>query len=136
MSTTNDLCNLPIELMINPNEDNIAEGDVVFDNGEIDVVTNGLYAHVKINYSYSSIYFTRENMIDYTKEDQYIKQIVLYRGKEIVHLLGDKVDECEVLFRNGTIEMFNAEYESNSVHLKIVFDNKKVSIFDIMIVNF
>ena len=136
MSTTNDLCNLPIELMINPNEDNIAFGDVVFDNGEIDVVTNGLSAHVKINYSYSSIYFTRENMIDYTKEDQYIKQIVLYRGKEIVHLLGDKVDECEVLFRNGTIEMFNAEYESNSDHLKIVFDNKKVSIFDIMIVNF
>lgn len=89
--------------MINPNEDNIAEGDVVFDNGEIDVVTNGLYAHVKINYSYSSIYFTRENMIDYTKEAQYIKQIVLYRRKEIVHLLGDKVDECEVLFRNGTI---------------------------------
>ena len=128
MSTTNDLCN--------PNEDNIAFGDLVFDNGEIDVVTNGLYAHVKINYSYSSIYFTRENMIDYTKEDQYIKQIVLYRGKEIVHLLGDKVDECEVLFRNGTIEMFNAEYESNSDHLKIVFDNKKVSIFDIMIVNF
>ena len=68
MSTTNDLCNLPIELMINPNEDNIAEGDVVSDNGVIDVVTNGLYAHVKINYSYSSIYFTRDNMIDYTKE--------------------------------------------------------------------
>lgn len=88
VSTTNDLCNLPIELMINPNENNIAQGNVVFDNGEIDVITNGLYAHVKINYSYSTVYFTRENMVDYTKEDQYIKQIVFYRGKEILNLLG------------------------------------------------
>ena len=135
ISTTNDLYSLPIELMINPNENNIAEGDVVYDNGEIDVITNRLYAHVKINYSYSTIYFTIENMISYAKEDQYIERIVFYRGKDMLKLLGDKVDECEVLFRNGIIEMFNVEYDSNTDQLKIIFTNKKVSIFDIKIVN-
>ena len=74
-------------------------------------------------------------MISYAKEDQYIERIVFYRGKDMLKLLGDKVDECEVLFRNGIIEMFNVEYDSNTDQLKIIFTNKKVSIFDIKIVN-
>ena len=45
--------------MINPNEDNIAEGDVVFDNGEIDVVTNGLYAHVKKLITVIAVYISQ-----------------------------------------------------------------------------
>ena len=134
-STTDDLRNIPIDLIINPDENMTAIGDIFYDNDEKDVIERSRYKQVKINYSFSNLFFTIENQGDeYSKEDSLINKIVFYRAKDILNKLESTVYEAELVYRNNTVFFNKVIHDIEYNTLNITFPNP-VSVFDILLLN-
>ena len=112
-----------------------AVGEIFYDNDEKDVIERSRYKHVKINYSYSNIFFTIENQGDeYSKQDSFIHRIVFYRAKDILNRLESTVYEAELVYRNNAVYFNKVIYDKEYNTLNITFTNP-VSVFDILLLN-
>lgn len=105
VKTTHDLRLRPTELIINPDENYFAEGEVFFDNDDKDSLENKDFLYVKINYVLDVVYFTRmTNFItDYPYEDIYISKITVYRHSRIQSQLKEQITNCGIILGNSDI---------------------------------
>ena len=80
-----DLRNTPISLIINPDHNNFASGNVIFDNDGKDVIKDKNYMNIYLEYKDNTLTFTLENMLKdkkYYYEDNKIESIILLRAKK------------------------------------------------------
>ena len=80
-----DLRNTPISLIINPDQNNKANGYVIFDNDEKDVIKDNNYLSIYLKYEdYSLNFYMMNNLKDkkYYYEDNKIESIILLRAKQ------------------------------------------------------
>ena len=129
-----DLRGTPINLIINPDQNKYAIGNVIFDNDGNDVIKNKDYLDVNIVFKENVITFKLENEIKnkYNYEDNKVKSIILLRADEldisnIVSIfLKDKQFSRETEFDqvNNLIKInFNEYYEIQNFQ-KIIFKPK------------
>ena len=83
-----DLRNTPISLIINPDQNKYASGNVIFDNDDKDVIKNEDYMDVYIEFENNILKFKLENMLkgtnqNYNNKDNRIESIILLRAKEL-----------------------------------------------------
>jgi hypothetical protein len=129
-----DLRGTPINLIINPDQNKYANGNVIFDNDGNDVIKNKDYLDVNIVFKENVITFKLENEIKnkYNYEDNKVKSIIILRADEldisnIVSIfLKDKQFSRETEFDqvNNLIKInFNEYYEIQNFQ-KIIFKPK------------
>ena len=80
-----DLRSTPISLIINPDQNNLANGYVMFDNDDKDVIKDNNYMSIYLKYEDYTLNFNLENNLKekkYYYEDNKIESIILLRAKE------------------------------------------------------
>jgi alpha-glucosidase (family GH31 glycosyl hydrolase) len=80
-----DLRSTPISLIINPDQNNLANGYVIFDNDDKDVIKDNNYMSIYLKYEDYTLNFNLENNLKekkYYYEDNKIESIILLRAKE------------------------------------------------------
>ena len=80
-----DLRSTPISLIINPDQNNLANGYVMFDNDDKDVIKDNNYMSIYLKYEDYILNFNLENNLKekkYYYEDNKIESIILLRAKE------------------------------------------------------
>ena len=80
-----DLRSTPISLIINPDQNNLANGYVMFDNDDKDVIKDNNYMSIYLKYEDYTLNFNVENNLKekkYYYEDNKIESIILLRAKE------------------------------------------------------
>ena len=80
-----DLRSTPISLIINPDQNNVANGYVMFDNDDKDVIKDNNYMSIYLKYEDYTLNFNLENNLKekkYYYEDNKIESIILLRAKE------------------------------------------------------
>ena len=129
-----DLRETPINLIINPDQNKYAKGNIIFDNDGNDVIKNKDYLDILIIFEENVITFKIENKIkeSYKYNDNKVKSIILLRADEleisnIVSIfLKDKQfsKEIELDESNNLIKInFNEYYEIENFQ-KIIFKQK------------
>ena len=129
-----DLRETPINLIINPDQNKYAKGNIIFDNDGNDVIKNKDYLDILIIFEENVITFKIENKIkeSYKYNDNKVKSIILLRADEleisnIVSIfLKDKQfsREIELDESNNLIKInFNEYYEIENFQ-KIIFKQK------------
>ena len=85
VSSTNDLRNKRTSLVINPDHNKKAKGNVIFDTDEINSIKNKVYLHMGIEFDKDVIKFTIINLgrKNNNYEEDVIEDIILYRASEI-----------------------------------------------------
>ena len=128
--TTNALRRIKTEIIINPDSNNNASGEVIFDDGyEPDVIENKNFLHLKISMFYDMILFNIKNNFkdsrNYNYEDIKISKLVLFRAEYL-----KKVDYMQVKLRNGEYEYVNVDEQSDSdiANGRISFDLGKTDL--------
>lgn len=124
--TTNQLRNLPTELIINPNEENKAFGDLIFDDGyKKDVIENMDYLHIKLSFYFDLLIFNNKNNLiserTYEFLDIFVKKIVLFRNNYL-----QNVKYLRVSLRNGEYEnIYLTEGNDNMIEFDFTGKNLK-----------
>ena len=80
-----DLRSTPISLIINPDQNNLANGYVMFDNDDKDVIKDNNYMSIYLKYEDYTLNFNLENNLKekkYYYEDNKIESIIILRAKE------------------------------------------------------
>ena len=80
-----DLRSTPISLIINPDQNNLANGYIMFDNDDKDVIKDNNYMSIYLKYEDYTLNFNLENNLKekkYYYEDNKIESIILLRAKE------------------------------------------------------
>ena len=80
-----DLRSTPISLIINPDQNNLANGYVMFDNDDKDVIKDNNYMSIYLKYEDYILNFNLENNLKekkYYYEDNKIESIIILRAKE------------------------------------------------------
>ena len=80
-----DLRSTPISLIINPDQNNLANGYVMFDNDNKDVIKDNNYMSIYLKYEDYTLNFNLENNLKekkYYYEDNKIESIIILRAKE------------------------------------------------------
>ena len=80
-----DLRSTPISLIINPDQNNLANGYVMFDNDDKDVIKDNNYMSIYLKYEDYTLNFNLENNLKekkYYYEDNKIESIIILRVKE------------------------------------------------------
>ena len=80
-----DLRSTPISLIINPDQNNLANGYVIFDNDDKDVIKDNNYMSIYLKYEDYTLNFNLENNLKekkYYYEDNKIESIIILRAKE------------------------------------------------------
>ena len=81
-----DLRSVPITLIINPDQKKYAQGNVIYDNDDKDVITNKDYMDIFIKFENNEITFEKINMPknEYNKyNDNKVEKIIFLRAKEL-----------------------------------------------------
>ena len=85
--TSRDLRNTPVTIIINPDYKTYAQGNVIYDNDDKDVIEKKDYLDIFIKFENNVITFERKNMLinSYNKnyKDNRIEKILLLRAKEL-----------------------------------------------------
>ena len=115
-----DLRNTPIKLIINPNQNKFASGNVIFDNDGKDVVKNGDYMDILIRFEENILTFKLENMLKgekYNYEDNKVESVILLRAKEL------EITDINSVTVSLKEKQFNekVEYDESSDLIKIKF---------------
>ena len=81
IKNSRDLRNYPTEIIINPDENYCAQGEVVFDDDDVYTLQNKNYLKVKMNFNYTTINFIIENNFnqEYPFNDDKISNIKFFR---------------------------------------------------------
>ena len=116
-----DLRNTPITLIINPDQNKYASGNVIFDNDDKDVVKNEDYLDVFIKFEENILSFRLENMIKepkYNSEDNKIESIIFLRAKEL------EINNFNSVKISMNEKQINEEIEYDELHdfVKIKFN--------------
>jgi hypothetical protein len=103
-----DLRNIPISIIINPDNNKFANGNIIFDNDGKDVIKNKDYLDINIKFEKNTLIFIIENMLEnqkYNYLDDNIESIIILRAKEL-----DK-------FNSATISI-----DGNQINKDIIYD--------------
>jgi hypothetical protein len=103
-----DLRNIPISIIINPDNNKFANGNIIFDNDGKDVIKNKDYLDINIKFEKNTLIFIIENMLEnqkYNYLDDNIESIIILRAKEL-----DK-------FNSVTISI-----DGNQINKDIIYD--------------
>jgi alpha-glucosidase (family GH31 glycosyl hydrolase) len=81
IKNSRDLRNYPTEIIINPDENYCAQGEVIFDDDDVYTLQNKNYLKVKMNFNYTTINFIIENNFnqEYPFNDDKISNIKFFR---------------------------------------------------------
>ena len=80
-----DLRNIPITIIINPDHKKYAQGNIIYDNDDKDVIINRDYMDIFIKFENNKITFEKKNMPkeEYNKyNDNKVEKIIILRAKE------------------------------------------------------
>ena len=137
-----DLRNTPINLIINPNQNKIAKGNIIYDNDDKDTIINKDYLDISVKLENDNIIFNVLNKPKniYNLQDNKIHEIILLRAKEyefnniisINAIINDNQINKDVIYDeiHDIIKInFNSEYEIQNFK-KIVFNKKLNNIVD------
>lgn len=121
---SNDLENMELSLIINPDENGLAEGDLIYDDTNSEpskTIKNGLYCRERIYFDSKTqeIKFDLINSFDYNKKDRYISEIIIYGGNNKNE---NSFNNLRFLESNDNNKNGNIEYLRNSegnLHLKM-----------------
>ena len=114
-----DLRNTPISLIINPDHNKKAYGNIIYDNDDKDVIINKDYMDILIKFEDNSLTFKIKNMIlnnKYNYIDNKVESIILLRAKEFENINSVSISVNEKKFNNEAI------YDETSDSLKIKFN--------------
>ena len=83
--STNDLRNKRTTLIINPDQNKYASGQIIYDTDEINSIENKIYLHIKLEFSENNLKFSVINwgIKNNNFEFDNIEDIILYRASEI-----------------------------------------------------
>ena len=83
--STKDLRHIRTSLIINPDQNKYAIGNVIYDTDEIDSIEKKIYLHMKIVYDKDILKFSVVNLgrKNNNYEDDVIENIILYRASEV-----------------------------------------------------
>ena len=116
-----DLRKTPIKLIINPDQNKFAKGNVIFDNDGKDVVKNEDYMDIFIKFEENIVTFKEENMLKgekYHYGDNKIETILVLRAKEL------EISDINSVTVSLKEKQFNekVEYDASSDLIKIKFN--------------
>ena len=116
-----DLRKTPIKLIINPDQNKFAKGNVIFDNDGKDVVKNEDYMDIFIKFEENIVTFKEENMLKegkYHYGDNKIESVIVLRAKEL------EISDINSVTVSLKEKQFNekVEYDASSDLIKIKFN--------------
>ena len=118
-----DLRTTPISIIINPDHKKYAQGNIINDNDNKDVIKNRDYMDIFIKFENNLISFEKINMpksknnVKYS--DNLVERIVILRSKE----LSINYDKVKILLESG-IEIFtNISRNDTNDYVEIIFSN-------------
>ena len=117
-----DLRNTYITLIINPDQNKYASGNVIFDNDDKDVIKNEDYLDVFIKFENNILTFNVENTIKeekYNNEDNKIESIIFLRAKELEI---NNINSVKITMKENQINE-EIEYDESKDLVKIKFNN-------------
>lgn len=124
VQNTNSLRKVSTQLIINPDSNFNASGEIIFDDGyRLDTRETKDYLHIKISLYYDSILFNIKNNFvnkkNYDYEDIKLSKVILYRADYL-----QKTDYVQVKLRNGEYDYvnFDAVSQEDKENNRISFD--------------
>jgi alpha-glucosidase (family GH31 glycosyl hydrolase) len=114
--TTNQLRRIPTEIIINPDQNNYAEGEIIFDDGYLpNVIEDKDYFQVKIFFNYNAITFKRINKLHsiYKYNDINISKIVIFRSEYL------KYTTAEIKYKSNNTIYIPLEIEGENITIDI-----------------
>ena len=121
ITCSRDLRYSMVNLVINPDSNKKAEGQLLFDSDKEDVIENMTYLHVNIKFNSNKIFFSTLNFGKKTDDyiDHFVDDVMLYRASEI----------NESIYSNAEIKYIDNQHE---IEEKNIIYNKTN---DIMTIN-
>ena len=116
-----DLRKTPIKIIINPDQNKFAKGNVIFDNDGKDVVKNEDYMDIFIKFEENIVTFKEENILKegkYHYGDNKIESVIVLRAKEL------EISDINSVTVSLKEKQFNekVEYDASSDLIKIKFN--------------
>ena len=121
IKSTEYLRQKPFDLIINPNENNLAYGDIIYDNDQIDVIENKDYTFINVFYHLNNIEFIIKNKAksEYIYLDNIINNIIIYRAKDVINEAKQIFNSAKIVFNGNQIKNININFDENEDKLKI-----------------
>ena len=116
-----DLRFTPISIIINPNHKNFAQGNVIYDNDDKDVIKNLDYMDIYIKFENKIITFERKNMPKSKNINNYsdnkIESIIILRAKQ----LGINFDNAKILLDDGKEFLIKIKNNEENDYIELSF---------------
>ena len=118
-----DLRFTPISVIINPNQNKYAQGNIIFDNDDKDVIKNRDYMDILIKFQNNVITFEKINMPQSKNTNKYtdnrVEKIILLRAKQ----LGIIYKNIQILLESGIEIYINISSDEVNDTIEINFNN-------------
>ena len=118
-----DLRFTPITLIINPDQKKFAQGNIIYDNDDKDIIKNMDYMDIYIKFENNIITFERKNMPKSANIQKYtdnkIKSIIILRAKE----LDITFNNSKIILDDGKEFLMNIKRNETNDYIEIIFSN-------------